>query len=396
MDLVVLGLKSLTREKIRSLLTIIGIIIGVATVFTLVSISRGTDEYVRYQFEKFGSNKIIVMPGGMQTSMATAFTGKPFTERELKALGRIKGVELVAGVGERSLTVEYKGEKIITMVVGVSIKQFKRLFEDVQGYELEEGRYPREGKREAVVGSLVAKNMFSKEIRAGSKIKINGVDFRVVGVMKEVGNRFDDTAVMIPYDIFEELTGEEKKYHMIFIKVVDGENIDELTDKIKRRLKNLRGAEDFTVLTTKQLMSKISAILGVLSLVLLIIAVISLIVGAIGVMNTMYMAVTERTKEIGILKAIGATKHQILLLFLTEAAALSLVGGIIGVSLGAIVAMGVESIARASGANVFRAYFGLDLFLGSLIFSAIIGLLSGFLPAKRAADLDPVEALRYE
>ncbi len=396
MDLVLLGLRSLTRERVRSLLTVIGIIIGVATVFTLVSISRGTHEYVKHQFEKFGSNKIIVLPGGMQTSMAAAFSGRPFTERELKALSRLKGVEMASGVGERSLSVEYKGEKIITMVIGVPIKEFKKLFEDVQGYELEEGRYPQEGRREAVVGSLVAHNLFRRKIKAGSKIKINGVDFRVVGVMKEVGNRLDDTAVIIPYHVFEELTGEKGKYHMIFIKILDAGDVEELVDKVKRRLKNIRGAEDFTVLSSKQLMSKISSILGVLSLVLLIIAAVSLVVGAIGVMNTMYMAVVERTGEIGILKAIGATKTQILVLFLSEAAALSLVGGLIGVLLGTAVAKGVENVARAAGANVFRAYFGPDLFLGSLIFSIAIGIVSGYLPAKRAAELDPVEALRYE
>jgi putative ABC transport system permease protein len=161
-------------------------------------------------------------------------------------------------------------------------------------------------------------------------------------------------------------------------------------------LKVLRGGENFTVMTSKQLFTRVSTIIGGITLVLVVVATVSLVVGAIGVMNTMFMSVTERTREIGTLKAVGATKGQILLLFLTEAGALGLIGGLIGIALGTVVAWGVESMAHSSGITLFHVYLGPDLYIGSLLFSFLIGVLSGYLPAKRAADLDPIEALRYE
>ena len=396
MDLVYLGLRSLKRERIRSLLTIIGIVIGVATVFALISISQGTNRFIEEQFSKFGADKIIILPGGTETSLAMALVGKPFTERAIEAIKQIPGIELVAGVGYRSMEVEYRGKKVVMMVTGAPTDNFRRLFEDVQGYELQEGRYIRKNSYEAIVGYLTANKVFRKKITVGSFIYINGRKFKVVGIMKEVGNRVDDTAIIIPMSAFEEITGEKGKYDMIFAKVVSPENIDSIVDRIKRKLKAIRGSEDFSVLTSKQMLERIMTIMGGISIVLIIIAAVSLIVGAIGVMNTMYMSVTERTREIGILKAVGATKSQILTLFLSEAAALGLIGGAIGVGIGAGVAIAAESISHSAGITVFKVYLGPELFLGSLLFSIIIGVLAGFLPAKRAADLDPVEALRYE
>ena len=149
-------------------------------------------------------------------------------------------------------------------------------------------------------------------------------------------------------------------------------------------------------MTSRQLFNRVSTIIGGISLVLVVVAAVSLIVGAIGVMNTMFMSVTERTREIGTLKAVGATKGQILILFLSEAAALGLIGGVIGIGIGTAVAWAVEAMAHGSGITIFHVYLGPDLYIGSLLFSLLIGVLSGYLPAKRAADLDPMEALRYE
>ncbi len=393
-DLLRLGIKYLKREKIRSLLTITGIVIAVATLFSLISISEGTNRFIEYQFSKIGADKIIIIPGGTETSIATAFTGRPFTEKELKEVRKIPGIEIAAGVGYRAMVVEYSGKAVIISVTGAPIKQFEKLFEDVQGYELLKGRYPRENRREAVVGYLTATKLFPKEIDIGSFIYINGEKFRVVGIMKEVGNRLDDTSVIIPLEFFEQITGSSGVYDMIVAKVSSKERMDSIIERIKRVLKRIRGVEDFTVMTSRQLLERISAIITGVGIVFLVIGAVSLVVGAIGIMNTMYMSVVEKTKEIGIMKALGATKPQIMLIFLTESSVLGLIGGFVGILIGSAVAMFTEYLAKTSGITVFKSYLGPELYLGSLLFSVLIGIVSGFLPAKRAADMDPVEAIR--
>ncbi len=396
-DLLWLAWKGITRRRLRSWLTVLGIVIGVAAVVALLSISWGMEATVREQFEKFGTNKIIVMPGSMEAGLFSSLLGKPLTDEDLRAIENLPEVDFAVGVETESLPVVFRGEKKILPVYGVPVKNFKRIFENVQGYELESGTYLKPGdKYKTIVGYAVAHKIFSHEIHPGSKIIIKDKEFKVVGLIEQVGNKLDDSSILIPIEAFEELTGKKNQYMTIFVQLKNGEDADAVAEKITRRLKRLRGTEDFSVLTPTQLLQRVQTILGIIGLVLVGIAAVSLVVGGIGVMNTMYMSVVERTREIGIMKAVGATPNQIMLVFLFEAAFLGLVGGVIGTILGSFAALAVEAAARASGYLSFSAALTPQLIAFSLLFSMAVGVISGALPARMAAKLNPVEALRYE
>ncbi len=384
-----MGLRSLKRQRVRSSLTVLGIVIGIAVVVALLAISDATDTWIREEFEKFGAEKIVIMPGSFVAGSYSALSGRPFTEEDVEVISKVSGVRIVAGVSFSSLEVRYRERSVVIPVYGVPTEDFEELFKNVQGYELEEGRYFTKGeRRKAVLGYIAAREIL--ETRRGSKIYINNEEFRVVGVLKKTGSRVDDTAVLIPLEDYRELTGRTE-YDTVFVEAAG--DVEAVAERIKRVLRRERGSEDFVVLTSQQLAQRVSSILGVITMVLLVVAVVSLVVGAVGIMNTMYMSVVERTKEIGILKAIGATKKQILMLFLVESAALSLIGGVLGSLLGYALSYGVSLYLSDLGFDITPS--PLIAFQGVLL-SLVIGVLAGVMPALRAASLDPIQALRYE
>lgn len=397
MDYLRLAWGALTHQRVRSYLTVLGIVIGVAAVVALVSISRGMDAAIRGVFEKFGADKIVVMPGGEGVSPIGALTGRPFTDDDVKAVESVPDVKEAVGAALGLATVEYRGEKRTTYVSNIDAERARHIIEDIFGFGLESGVYLKRGDRyRAIVGWRVAHAFFDSDIHPGAVIYINGRRFRVVGVLEQIGSRQDDSTIFVPSDVYEEITGKKLEYMMIVAKVKAGVDLEGAAERIKRKLKRERGTEDFSVLTTKQLMERISVILSIVSLVLVSIAAISLVVGGVGVMNTMYMSVMERVREIGVMKAVGATPRQILAIFLMESALLGMFGGIFGVIMGALAAKGIEAVALSAGLTMFRAYLGIDLLAGAVLFAALVGMVSGALPARYAASLNPVDALRYE
>ena len=254
-------------------------------------------------------------------------------------------------------------------------------------------------KYRAVIGYEVAKgNLFSKEVNIRDKLIIKGKEFRVVGILKKIGSKIDDTTVVIPIDIARELFGLGSEYSMISAKVKEGENPSEVAEEIKKELRRERGLkegeEDFTVQTMEDIRRRFSSVLGIVSVVLIGIAAISLLVGGIGIMNTMYTAVLERTRDIGIMKAIGAKDRDILIIFLFESGFIGLVGGIIGCFLGIFLALAITQFASNMGFGFLEAKISVELILFAIVFSFAIGAISGILPAIRASKLQPVEALR--
>ena len=229
--------------------------------------------------------------------------------------------------------------------------------------------------------------------------KIEGVDFKVVGILKKSGNPQQDGTLVIPEAAMREILGIEETYDIIPAKISAGEDIAVVTERIKKDLRSHRnveeGKEDFTVQTPENILATLNTILFIIQGVLVGIAAISLLVGGIGIMNTMYTAVLERTKEIGVMKAIGARNWEIMSIFVIESGMLGLVGGIIGVSMGFGISKSVELIAfQIYGSYLIKADFNLGLLIGMLMFGFIIGSLSGAFPAKQAAALKPVDALR--
>ncbi len=388
---------ALTHQRIRSYLTVLGIVIGVAAVVALVSISKGMDAAIKSVFEKFGADKIVVIPGGEGGSLVGALTGRPFTDDDVRAVESVPDVKEAVGAALGLATVEYRGEKKTAYVSNIDADKARHILEDVFGFSLESGVYLKRGDRyRAIVGWRVAHTFFGSDIHPGAVIYINGRRFRVLGVLEQIGSRQDDSTIFIPSSVYEEVTGKKLEYMMIVAKAKAGVDLEEAAERIKRKLKRERGAEDFSVMTTKQLMERISTVLGIVSLVLVSIAAISLVVGGVGVMNTMYMSVMERVREIGVMKAVGATPRQILTIFLIESALLGVFGGVFGVIMGVLAAKGIEAVALSTGLTMFRAYLGADLIGGAVLFAALVGMLSGALPARYAASLNPVDALRYE
>jgi len=269
-----------------------------------------------------------------------------------------------------------------------------------QGWDLSEGRWPTKGK-EILIGKMVAEDIFSKKVKSGSELIIKGRKFNVVGVLKTLGSKQDDSMVYMDMEVYQDITGEKRgtaSYAMAKLKEGADENV--VAEKIKKALEKTRkrrfGVDeaDFSVLTSEKMGEITGTIMGIIQLVIFLFAGIAIIVGGIGITNSMFTSVRERTREIGIMKALGAKNSAILLIFLFEAGIVGLVGGVVGTLLGVILAKGIQIYGQVHPMFYFNASISPGLILFGLGFSFIIGCLSGFFPARSAAKLKPVEALR--
>jgi putative ABC transport system permease protein len=272
---------------------------------------------------------------------------------------------------------------------------------DQMGWSLTEGEWPIINKREVIVGSLIPEEIFPG-IGVGDEIKIGGQRYTVVGVLVSLGSKQDDQMIGMDLDLFGELTGDRKGAPMVFVTIKPGYTADEVAENIEERLEETRKrkrGEDlppFSVITSEKIAGIAGNILDVVQIAVLLFASIGMVVGGIGIMNTMYTSVHERTKEIGIMKAIGAKSSTITMIFLVESGVVGLIGGIGGTILGLGLAKLVELYGDAhpvlyidASVSPFIAFFG-------LAFSFLVGCISGFLPSRRASKLKPVDALRYE
>ena len=272
---------------------------------------------------------------------------------------------------------------------------------ETQSLKVKEGRDLRDNDGfSAIVGiNFVEKELLGKNLKLRDKIKINDREFIIVGIIDKTGDPGRDSAVFMPEDTLRDVFSEPDKIDTIMVKVANVEDINAVAEKVKSDLRRFRGVkkdeEDFDIQTPEQLLSSFGDVLNIVQSVLIGIAAISLLVGGIGIANTMYTAVVERTKEIGIMKSVGAQNKDILLIFVIESGLLGLIGGLIGVVIGFGLSNGVELIAKnVLGTNLIEAYFSYYLFFGALLFSFLIGAIFGVMPARQAALLQPVEALR--
>lgn len=396
-----LGLSSIIQKGIRSWLTMIGIFIGIAAVVSLISLGQGMQNAINEQFEMMGTNSIIVMPGAGLTGMASAAT--PLTKYDLDLIKKVKGVDLAGGFISKIAKVEFDNEIKYLWVSGLPQDESREIIEDIGGYGIRDGRDLRDGdKYKAVIGSMVANgDVFEKGIEIVDKIKINDQKFRVVGIYKPFGNPDDDSSVGIPLETARELFDEPDELFVIMARTKDGFNTADVAEDIKEKLREDRGLkegeEDFSVQTYEQLKESASVVLDIVKYVLIGIASISLLVGGVGIMNTMYTSVLERTREIGVMKAIGARNSDIMLIFLIESGIMGMVGGAIGCVIGIGLSKGVEIIAMEElKTTLLKAYISPELTLGALAFSFLVGCISGVFPAYQASKLNPVDALRYE
>ena len=395
-------IRGIVQRKTRSWLTIIGIVIGIMAIVGLISIGVGMQVYMDEQIGNMGVNKIIIMPmppgGGFGPAAASTY----FTDRDARAVEKVRGVDANCYMVYRTSIVTYKDIDAVAPVVGMVPSIAEEAYFDVQGYEIESGRALEDKDTHKItIGYWTAYKTFKvgdsyKEVKIGDKIEIKEQGFKVIGIMEEIGNRDDDTTISMSLDDAEQLFDVSGEYDFFFVKVKEGADPEDVAERIRDRLEKLRGEEDFTVMTAAQLSETVGGILSAVSAVLIGIGAISLLVGGVGIMNTMYTSVTERTREIGIYKALGAENNTILTLFLVESGLIGVFGGLIGIVLGFGMAILVEMIGKEMGVGLLHAWVSWELALFALLFSFGIGVLAGFLPARSAAKMNPVDALRHE
>ena len=390
-DYFLMAVHSIRHRKLRSWLTVVGIIIGVAAIISLITLSRSLESTLEQEFETFGANRIFISGKGFQ-GPGTQSNG--LTAKDVETIEKISGFEYVSPGIFRNAEIKYKEETSFTLIGGLPAEQYEDFYAD-GGIKIGEGRAIKENEKYvATIGSRAAKKMFSKELSVGSKIKINKIEFKIVGILEEIGNSQDDNQINIPLPAAREIFNEPESVDSIIAHVKSASDIPALQEKIEKELKRKRGDTSFEVFTASQILGQIQQILGIMQIVLVGIAAISLLVGAIGIMNSMYTSVVERTKEIGIMKSIGARNSDVLQIFLMEAGLIGLVGGLLGTALGTGMALAIGPFAKEAGFPLIIKIEISVLALG-LVFAFVVGVLSGILPAHQASKLKPVDALRY-
>jgi len=398
-----LAFNNLRRRKLRSWLTMIGIFIGIASVVALISLGQGLQGYLTETFEEMGANKLIVMPGsGMGMGMMAS--ADKLTNKDLGVIKKTKGVDIVAEMIYSSTLIKFKDEVKPQLIIGMPAGEAAEIFKEMSDFKIIEGRDLKEEDRyKIVIGYLVAKDkgLFEKGVDLRDKLIIQDEEFRVIGIMGQIGNPQDDSQVYIPIETAKELLDKEDEYDAFYVQTKEGYDPADVAENVEKALRKSRsekeGEETFSIQTFEQILETVQSVFNVVQVVLVGIAGISLLVGGIGIMNTMYTAVIERTKEIGTMKAVGAKNSDILLIFLFEAGLLGLVGGAIGVGIGIGLAKGAEyGAAVVLGSPMIKASMDPIIIFGALAFSFIVGSLSGVAPAYQAAKLKPADALRYE
>ena len=392
---------SLIANKLRSLLTMLGIIIGVAAVIALVSIGNGVKQDIEDSISSLGSNLLVVLPGAPRTPGARSSQGsmKSLKISDYEAIAKLEGVKAASPMTNGSYVVIYQNKNWTTSVAGVNSN-----FQDVNNWTMTSGRFfsdknVQNRERVAVVGQTVVKNLFADEDPVGKEIRVKNIPFRVIGVLKSkgngtMGNDQDDT-VLIPYTTSMERVEGIDYLRRVYVVAKDDGGIDRLQADIENLLRvrhNIKDTnlEDFNIQNMKSIMETVAQTTGTFTLFLGAVAAISLVVGGIGIMNIMLVSVTERTREIGVRKALGATYSVIVTQFLIEAVVISLMGGFIGIAFG----IGASKvIGMVSGMSTIVS---VPTIIMSFAFSMAIGLIFGIYPARKAAKLNPIDALHYE
>jgi len=408
LDLIKLSLSSFRTHKMRAFLTVLGIVIGVMTVISILSLIEGMNASVEQQIQSLGSNTIMVQKAAMgfgRLDIEEVSKRKDLTLEDAEAIAALPAVKMVSPIKARQLgSVTYRGRK----ATQVEVDGTNADYQFVGNYPVESGRFlTRDDYLHrayvCVIGGYIVDNLFPNEDPIGKQLLLGTGRFLIVGVLQRKGSflgQSQDNAIIVPYTTFEQTFPKAIGFGGIFgmsIQVMarSTEDIEKAVDQIRELMRRRRGLtydkpDNFGINTQETIRSIYKNITGVAFIVMIAVAAISLLVGGIGIMNIMLVSVTERTKEIGLRKAIGASSQNILYQFLVEAIILSGIGGLIGVALGLAIAGIVSAVTPLKAAAPFWT-----ILLG-FGFSAAVGIFFGIYPANRAARLNPIEALRYE
>ncbi|MBK03233.1 MAG: multidrug ABC transporter substrate-binding protein [Deltaproteobacteria bacterium] len=397
--LIKIAFQSLRANKMRSLLTMLGIIIGVAAVIAMVSVGDGAKAQVSKRIHSLGSNLLIVRPGTRRSRFVRSGSVTTLSDKDADAIKRmIPDIRYISPEVSKSMQLKYFNRNASTNVLGAT-----STYPAVNNFQLDQGRFfdindVHANRKVVVLGATVVKALFPGQNPLGEDVKIGGINFQVIGTLKakgQSGYRDPDDQVVIPLHIAQRRLFGIRYLRSITIQVAAASKMDavqwDVTRLLRKRHRIQPGAQpDFNIRNQKEILETMSAVTGTFTMLLASIAAISMLVGGIGIMNIMLVSVTERTREIGVRKAVGATYKDILLQFLVESVVLSVLGGLIGVILG----MSASWLISKMGS--WQTVLSLQAIGLSFLFAILVGVFFGIYPARRAAMLNPIEALRYE
>ena len=399
LEAIKLAIRAIQRNALRSFLTVLGIVIGVGAVIAMVTIGTGTTARVTADLSKLGSNLLFISPGQFGPGRASS-DAKPFNARDVEAMRtQLAGVKAVAPVAQKSVTVVYGTDNRIVVVTGTDNDYFI-----TQDWPLGAGRQffegeLRGGRAACVIGATVRDKLFGRGDPIGRSLRVGKVSCEVIGLLEPKGQSSfgsdQDDIVLMPIRTYHRRLAGNTDISRIMVSAKEGVETSKVQANIEQMLRERRNVprgkeDDFSVRDMKQIVQATAGTTAMLTTLLGAVAAVSLLVGGIGIMNIMLVSVTERTREIGIRLAIGALEGQVLSQFLIEALVLSLFGGLAGILAG----LGLAFLA----ARAMQVPFIIDptIVLAAFAFSALVGVVFGFFPARRAARLDPIEALRHE
>lgn len=410
-DIFRLSLSHVRKSKMRSWLTIIGIVIGVAAVVAIISIGQGMQESVQANLGSLGADLITVTPGFSRATGGGGFgggrsaggAGINITDKDLNVIKQVPGVLYANGMVSGRSDMVLGTEKTSVSISGVDTAVWRSMVTT----KLEAGRYLQPGDSNAVViGYSLAHDIFLQPLTLNRPVTIGGKTFKVVGIFaKSGGFGGTDNAIYMPADYARDVITENisrNTFTSIMVKVADQSLADKISEDIVQKLMPSRHVNsrtrDFTVTAFAAIQQQITGVVQTISIFLAAIAAVSLLVGAVGIANTMFMSVMERTRQIGLLKALGATDNEVMKLFLMESGLFGFVGGVLGIISGILISVIISAVGlRAIGpGGTMNAVVTPQLLVFALVFSVFVGVISGVVPARTAAKMNPVDALRFE
>lgn len=391
------SVRNLTHRKLRTALTVLGIIVGITSIIILISLAGGLRESIMSKLSSFDPTLISITPvqmGAGSNGMASMMKQGKLYEKDYNSIRQVTGVNVVSKMLSQHVSVKYKNQLISATVYCIE----PELYSQTTSFNVETGRFLEDGENEGVVLGGRVPESFDKDVQVNSYIEINEKRYRVVGILEKTGDTLSnlDTIIFMDFGEGKRMFSEyflPNEISSIQVKVGSDFDMDEVREDINQvMLRNHKVSEDekdFGIMDSKTVNEQVNSVIDIISLFLSVVAAISILVGMIGISNTMFMAVLERTKEIGVLKSIGASSKEIIYLFVIEAGLLGLIGGILGL----IVALLFNFSLSLFSINT---YIPIEWLIGSIIFSFIIGVLAGLIPAKNASEIPAIEALRYE
>lgn len=391
-QLLVSAFADFKRDKVRTGLTSLGIMIGVLSVVLLIALGLGLKNYIRDQFESLGANLVMVLPGAGFSGgggPAGLAGGAEFDEKDVASLRKLPNIKYLVPVFIHSSTLSSADQEKAATVMGANEDFFSLInIKTLTGEVWTKSEVDKKAKV-AVLGYTIAENLYGNPIDAlGKTIRVEGLRLKVIGVANKIGNQERDGAAFIPYTTTFGSINTKKTFFAIYLGIANQDLVSGVKETVEKTLLKRYDKDKFSVTEQSEILSSINQIFAILNLFLVAIGSISLIVGGVGIMNIMYATVTERTREVGIRRALGATRKDILLQFLTESTMLSLFGGIVGLLLAIAIVLFIRNWFPVS-VSIFAVILAIGVSSG-------IGIFFGVFPAKKAADLSPMEAIRYE